>query len=603
MTKANYWARTLDQRFDRRRMLVLSGGAAATAALLAACGGSSSPKGGGSSLMHTPVDTTKQAKKGGAFKDGTRTDASTFDVHTLASSEPRREYVWSRLTKIKSGHLEPATGEAEGDVLESWEFSPDKLTMTGKIRPNIKLDPRSPTNGRLLDAQDVIFAWERLGKVGSRRADYVNAVNPAAPIVSITAPDPRTVVLKLAAPDADLLTILARSASGAFHIMSKEVDGGYDIKLQNRGSGPYYIAEHIPSVSLQYKRNPGYYDDKVALVETWEKPIVTEYAQSMAQLRAGAVYRFPEDIRPEDILPLKRDIPDLLMIKTDVLSWTNTAMFGFRDGPASQFRDERVRQAYSMSQDRDLWLDTFHEVSKSRAEGLEVDAYWNSCFYCHDFGSWMDPQGKDFGPNAKFFKHDVAEAKKLLAAAGYANGFETNGHYITTGQYGRDYERQIQVLIGMASEIGIKINSVPHSFTSDWPQYRDAVPPGSFDGIAWLNLSATVAEASYLANFHSKGSLFKGFSPDGRSTHAGDPYLDDLTSKLKQEFDAPKRLTMFQELQRYVAQKQYIVHMPGGASGFNLNWPAVGNFGVYRGGSNPDQHLWVDDSKPPFKKA
>ena len=52
--------------------------------------------------------------------------------------------------------------------------------------------PVSPVNGRMLDAQDVVYTWERFSKIGAARSDYANAVNPAAPILSLTAPDSRT---------------------------------------------------------------------------------------------------------------------------------------------------------------------------------------------------------------------------------------------------------------------------------------------------------------------------------------------------------------------------------------------------------------------------
>jgi peptide/nickel transport system substrate-binding protein len=582
---------------NRRRALGASVGAALGTAFLAACGGGgdSSKKEGGSSLVVKPVDTTKTAKRGGVFKDGTRTDATTFDVYSLASSEPRRPFVWSRLTKLKSGVLEPSIGEIEPDIAESWEFSPDKLQATFKLRANAKWDPRPPTSGRVVDAQDVVFSWERLSKLSARRLDY-------ASIQSMSAPDNRTISMKLTNPDADLLTVLTSTSSGSFHILSKEVDGGYDIRAENRGSGPYYISEYKPSISLQYKKNPGYYNENIAFVDTWDVPIVTEYAQSLAQLRAGQVYRFPENLRLEDILPTKRDVPDIMMVQTDTMSVTATSMYGFKDVPASQFRDERVRQAYSMALDRDLWIDTFHNVKELESQGLPVETAWNSSLLCHDAGWWLDPQGKDFGPNAKFYKHDIPEAKKLLAAAGYANGFDTNGHYITTGQYGRDYERQVQVQSEMANEAGMRIKLVPHSFTAEWgPDYRDA--KGNHDGIGWLNISILADAGAILGMFNSKGSLFKGFTPDGKSTFAGDPSLDDLTTKIKQEFDRPKRFAMAHELQRYAGQKQYYTRFPGGASGFDLGWPVIGNFGVYRGGTSPDYFLWIDPDKSPLKRA
>ena len=58
------------------------------------------------------------------------------------------------------------------------------------------------------------------------------------------------------------------------------------------------------------------------------------------------------------------------------------------------------------------------------AEGLNVETRWNSHVVAVEQGLWLDPKGKDFGANAKYFQHDLTEAKKLLAAAGYASGIK-----------------------------------------------------------------------------------------------------------------------------------------------------------------------------------
>ena len=99
----------------------------------------------------------------------------------------------------------------------------------------------------------------------------------------------------------------------------------------------------------------------------------------------------------------------------------------------SVFRDERVRQAYSMSWDRDQFLDLIGNISKYKSEGLEVESKWSSpSSPTTPAGGWI-LQGKDFGENAKYFKRDIAEAKKLLAAAGYASGVEVASIYPPTG--------------------------------------------------------------------------------------------------------------------------------------------------------------------------
>ena len=67
---------------------------------------------------------------------------------------------------------------------------------------------------------------------------------------------------------------------------------------------------------------------------------------------------------------------------------------------------------------------------------MPVESRWNTALVGSYEGWWLDPKGKDFGPNAKYFQHDLAEAKKLLAAAGYPNGFETTSHYVTGPELG-----------------------------------------------------------------------------------------------------------------------------------------------------------------------
>ena len=62
------------------------------------------------------------------------------------------------------------------------------------------------------------------------------------------------------------------------------------------------------------------------------------------------------------------------------------------------------------------------------------------------------------------------------------------------------------------------------------------------------------------------------------------------------------------ELQRYLADQMYTIRWPGGASGFELAWPSVRNYRVYRPGSQAinltnSSTWWLDETLPPFKKS
>ena len=153
-----------------------------------------------------------------------------------------------RLLKFGVAKYPKLAGQTvEGDLAESFELSPDKLTLTMKIRQGIKWDPRPPTNGRVLDVQDIIFSWNKFTKVHPNRAEIAyDATNAkSAPVESVSSPDARTIVFKLRGPDVSLLPMLA--SLFYLHIMPRESDGGFDPKADQRGAGPFLLEEYVPS--------------------------------------------------------------------------------------------------------------------------------------------------------------------------------------------------------------------------------------------------------------------------------------------------------------------------------------------------------------------
>jgi ABC-type transport system substrate-binding protein len=110
--------------------------------------------------------------------------------------------------------------------------------------------------------------------------------------------------------------------------------------------------------------------------------------------------------------------------------------------------------------------------------------------------------------------------------------------------------------------------------------------------------------------FNSKGSNFYGFDGDGSGAHKGDARLDQMTTRMRLEFDDKKRQDIGNEIQRYLGEKQYFIAFPGGANGFDLAWPAVRNRGVYVGdvarpvsaSSTGNGTLWLDKTKAPFTR-
>ena len=199
----HYWSTVLDKRVGRRRAIAATGATAASAAFLAACGGSSNSSssksgGGGSSVVLKPVDTAKSAKKGGILKDRNFGDPPSLDVtQATVSWNPFGFSVYSSLVQPKPGYLEPAGEDIIPDIAESWEYSPDGLQITLKLRQGVKFHNKAPVSGRAMTADDISFSWDRFVAKGSARSSIVNSVSPDAPVTSFTVVDAKTAVINV----------------------------------------------------------------------------------------------------------------------------------------------------------------------------------------------------------------------------------------------------------------------------------------------------------------------------------------------------------------------------------------------------------------------
>ncbi len=586
--------RRVGMRLSRRQAMggFASIGVGATAAALIGCGGGSEEQ-ETSSLVHKPEDTTKKATRGGIYQGSVNADTTSFEPIVIAqfTALTHSGYAYSRLLKYKVGNFEKrADGAVEPDAAESFEITDGGLQYTLKLRPNLQYDSRTPTNGRPMDSGDVKYSWDRFVAVGRQRADLAYSVNPQAPVQSVTTPGPRTVVFKLAFPYAPFVAALAYT--WYLFILPEEADGKFEAKGDMRGTGAWYLAKYTPSVGFEYRRNPNWYNKDLPLLDGVDLATITEYAQGLAQFKAGNLWAY--GVRQEDIVQTKRDVPALSLLKAAAYARVQpTIYFGLDQkgkGAGTPFFDERVRRALSMLIDRDLWIDTFFNVSKFQADGLQVDTRWNSHVFAGEEQFWVDPRGKDLGEGAKYFSHDPAEAKKLLRAAGYSAPIEADFTFITTNQYGANFPNQAEVFRQMFQEgdaFKLRGNNPPfNDFVSGYNRSN-----GNFAGIAMTALAAFPDIDSYLYTlFHTGGTL--------QTFPQGDPEIERLTERQRQETDPKRRAEVIKEFQRYAATKFYTIPFPGQALGFSLVQPWVGNRGVFNtwdGFASPqenDLYLW-----------
>ena len=590
----NYWQKGLVSRISRRRALAVSA-AGAGAAFLAACGGSDKGSGSkeqpASSLMNPIVDETKDLKRGGVIKSAQPVPLG-FDPHQTSGGVLHVWHNYSSIFKVVEGHTTRASGEMEGEVADSWELSPDKLQLTIKMSKDVGFAPLPPVNGRIVDANDVVYSWNRWNAISPRRSELANEANPSAPIISVTAVDNQTVVMKLKEPVSTIIAKLAPEFPASYFIVPKEAENQnvLDLRQVGAGSGPYYLSNVVQSASTTYKRNPNFKKDKrgVPYADQVEYADLPEYATQLAQFRAGNVYDTFFNFRAEDILPTKKDVPAIDITPTEVSGLILRGLFGF--AADSPMKDDRVRQAYVMTWDRDLFLDVAYNVPKFKEGGLPVQTVNESGVWAGAWsGWWMDPRGKDFGSNSKYFKTDLAEAKKLMAAAGLASGTDLDIYYVSPGPY----QNLIEMVIGFVRDSGMFRVSNKVLSTADFnASFRNN--RGNFKGAGFItdNIDAHPI-IDLTTHYHSAGGRYFG----------GDSKVDDILNQANREFDVKKQQQLVSDFQRYEGEKHFQPRL-GGGSGFRISWPVLRNKNVWQGSPlRWNATVWVDPTKAPLGKS
>ena len=261
--------------------------------------------------------------------------------------------------------------------------------------------------------------------------------------------------------------------------------------------------------------------------------------------------------------------------------------------PGSPFVDERVRQAASMSLDRDLLSNTFGNVEKYKKEGIEVPTRWNSSIYAGE-SYWIDPKDeKTYGDDAKCYKYNPAEARKLITAAGVTPPLDTKYHY-PVDSFAPPFDKMMEVLHGdVAGQRQLQGRA------SDLTNYTPTTSRSTSTRRASGKASPAHATAArpevdvlLVRVLQEQQSRSGHLMDDGKP----DTVLDDLFAKQRAETGRRRSASaIVQDIQKRVASKMYFMQEPGQALGFTP-WPWLQNFGLWRskeGGSQAGAGLLV----------
>jgi peptide/nickel transport system substrate-binding protein len=386
---------------------------------------------------------------GQELKIGLPSEPTAMDphFHNLTPNNSLLRHIFDRLVdQDENQALKPGLALSWRSVDEStWEF---------KLRPGVKF-----TDGSDFTANDAIYSFCRAPRVENSPSSF--AIYSRA-ITGMTAPDPLTLIIKTAGPyplipsEVSTIAILSAKANGAGTVTfdRQECQGvgtypkteAFNAGTATIGSGPYKLVRFTKGDRIVLERNDAYWGEKQAWQRVIFRPI-TSAGPRVAALLAGDVDLI-ENVPIQDLERIKANpgykVVQGLSARVIYLhfDYIDDAPPGVTDASGkplgkNPFRDKRVREAISKAIDRDA-------IVARIMGGVAMSA-----------GELLPPMMFGANKDMKAAKADVEGAKKLLAEAGYPNGFSVtvatpNDRYVNDAQIA-------QAVAQMLTRIGLKV--------------------------------------------------------------------------------------------------------------------------------------------------
>ena len=393
-------------------------------------------------------------------------------------------------------------------LAESWQVSPDGRVYSFTLRKGVKFH-----NGDTLTSEDVKFSFERYkGASAQAIKDRVAAVET---------PDPLHVRFRLKTPWPDFMTFYT-AASGAGWIVPKkyvEKVGDENFKKAPVGAGPYKFVSFNPGVELVLEAFEGYWR-KTPSVKRLVFKVITDESTRLAALKRNEV-DIVYSIRGELAEELQRT-PGLTLKPTVIQAPQWVSMLDQWD-PKSPWHDRRVRLAANLAIDRKA-INQAITLGHSKLTYSIIPSTFD--FY------WQPPA----------YEFDPAQAKKLLAEAGFPNGFDAGDYYLDIS-----YANVQEAIAGYMQQVGIRTKMVVRERAAHWSTYADK----KYKNMAYTASGAFGNAATRIESFVVK---------DGTYVYGSYSDIDSLFKDQAAELDRKKREALLHKIQQLMREK--VMHIP-----------------------------------------
>ncbi len=362
------------------------------------------------------------------------------------------------LTVGQDGTLQP--GQAE-----TWETSEDGLTWTFHLRDGLKW-----SDGSDLTAEDFVFSWKRvcdpnlaapyaetvLGMVKG----YDEAITGNLDALAVTATDAQTLVVELSAPCSFFGSLAAFATLSPVQQETVEKNGeAWAISPETYvGNGAFYMTEWVPGSHILMSKNPNYWNADAVKLDGLKFVLMEDSNASYSAYKTGEIL-MAKDVPTEEIPSLTgtSEFHVEPIIGTYYLS-LNTER--------EPFTNVNVRKALSLAIDREYVANTLMEGTYSAAYNFMGPGWVDAS------GEFMDNANGGQTYISADYEANLAEAKSLLAEAGYADGAGFPVIKYTTNDSG--YHKTVAEYLQQAwAELGITLQVEIVEWSSFTPMRRN----------------------------------------------------------------------------------------------------------------------------------
>jgi len=389
----------------------------------------------------------------------------------------------------------------------------------------------------------------------------------------ITSTDANTVVFELCAPDVAFIQKLALTnfvINDSGYLTSATADGS--IVDKPNGTGPFKFKAWERGTQIVLERNADYWGQLASsgtAVFQWQ----AEAAARLIALKAGTADGI-DNLAPTDIAASEAD-PSLQVIPRPALNIMYVGMNSSIAGDPFQKLD--VRKAVALALDRQRIVDTFYPG------GSEVASHFTPCTIA-------------FGCEGEaWYEKNITEAKALMAAAGYANGFKTTlsyrqvdrGYLPVPAQVSADIQDQLKA-------IGITVEIKEMESTA----FLDAASAGTLAGLHLLGWTGDYPDATNFLDAHFGPSVIQFGAP-----------IDAITSALAKAGAtavAAERAALYAEANNAIRANVPMIPVAHGGSAVAFGAGIVGahssplgneELAAFSSGGD-DTFVWVQNGEP-----